>query len=54
MVKVRGKNVPPAARCATLKAGLRMRIGCRNSGLKCVRIRVECKGAHNASQVRVL
>ncbi len=38
----------------TLKAGLRMRIGCRSSGLKCVRIRVECKGTHYASQIRVL
>ncbi len=39
---------------ATLKAGLRMRIGGRHSGLKCVRIRVECVETHSASQVQDL
>ncbi len=39
---------------ATLKAGLRMRIGSRYSGLKCVRIRLKYKEMHSASQVHEL
>ncbi len=39
---------------ATLKAGLRMRVGCHPSSLQCVRIRLKGKEAHSAVHVHEL